>query len=207
MAKMVSYFNAMGGGKTTILLQVCYNYEKNNHKVILIKPYVDTKGANKVSSRLNIERPVDILLKENESLLEKYYNTILNSKVIIVDESQFLTPEQVSELWAITKELDITVITYGLKTNFKGKLFLGSQAILEKADQIESLPVLPLCQCGHTAIFNGRKKNGIFIFDGEDIIIDGSDEEIEYESLCGECFYQEMRKQQIGITKKLKRIK
>ncbi|MCI8394623.1 MAG: thymidine kinase [Bacilli bacterium] len=200
MAYLTSFFSSMGGGKTTLLLQVCYNYEQNNQKVILIKPEIDTKANDKVLSRLKLERKVDILLKANESLLENYFETIKDSDVIVVDEGQFLKKNQVLELWAITKEWNIPVITYGLKTNFKGELFLGTQELIAKADHISDLPLMPICRCGKKGCYNARKVNGSFTFEGEEVVIDGALDNVEYVSLCGECYYAEMRKQNIGIA-------
>lgn len=208
MAKMTSFFSAMSGGKTTILLQICYNYELNHKNILLIKPKIDTKGGQNVSSRLNLERPVDILLASNESLLTCYYEQIKDSEVIIVDEAQFLSGHQVQELWAISKELDLPVIALCLKANFRGELFPGTQELFAKSDVIEELPVLPVCRCGAKARFNARKVDGKFVFEGPDVLIDdGSHKEVEYCPLCGKCYYEEMKKQNFGVAKIMARAR
>jgi thymidine kinase len=122
--------------------------------------------------------------------------------VLVVDEAQFLTPLQVKELWAISKELDKPVLAFGLRGNFQGELFLGTKMLFALSDVIEDLPVLPICRCGKKAIHNARKVNGQFVFEGEEVIIDdGKSSEVEYQPLCGQCFYEEMKKQGVGIAR------
>ena len=137
MAKLYFRFGAMNCGKTTALLQVAHNYEEKGMKIILIKPLVDKKGDKNISSRLGIERKVDILLDSNEKL--KDVLDLNGISCILVDEVQFMTKEQIKELWCIAKLKDIPVICYGLKTNFKGKLFEGSKAVIELADELDEL--------------------------------------------------------------------
>ena len=96
MAKLMVYFSAMSGGKTTTLLQAAYNYNLKDQKCLIIKPKVDTKGDDKIVSRLGLERKVDILLDNNESIYDdKYREEIYAADVILVDEAQFLTEKQV----------------------------------------------------------------------------------------------------------------
>ena len=105
-----------------------------------------------------------------------------------MDEAQFLTPDQISQLYSVAKEDDISVICYGLRTDFRTQLFPGSQRLFEVADNIEKLPTL--CFCGSQAEFNTRKVNGNYIFTGDQVAIDGEDE-VEYDSLCGSCYVRE----------------
>lgn len=184
MAKMYFRFGSMNCGKTTALLQVAHNYEEKGMNVLLIKPAVDKKGDNKIVSRLGIERIVDILLDYNEKL--KDILKLDNINCILVDEVQFMTKEQIKELWIIAKQKDIPVICYGLKTNFKGKLFEGSKAVIELADELEEL--ITICKCGKRAKFNARVINGKFVKSGEEVAIDGID--AKYEPLCGKCYIE-----------------
>ena len=119
MAKLYFRYGVMGCGKTTMLLQVIYNYKKNNLNCVLVKPKIDKKGDNKIVSRLGIDREVDVLLDKENLLSEEI--KLENIKCIVVDEAQFLTVEQVKDLWLISKLRDIPVICYGLKTTFKEK--------------------------------------------------------------------------------------
>lgn len=194
MAKMYFRFGAMNCGKTTALLQVAHNYEEKGMKVIVIKSSIDKKGDKNIVSRLGIEREVNVLIEPTESILENI--NLDNITSILVDEVQFMPRDQVKELWLISKLYDIPVICYGLKTNFKGELFEGSKAVLELADELEEL--VTICKCGKKAKFNARKVNNEFVFEGEEVAIDGI--EAEYESVCGECYIKDVMK-----IKKLKK--
>ena len=184
MAKLYFRFGAMNCGKTTALLQVAHNYEEKGMNILLIKPKIDKKGDNKIVSRLGIARKVDILVDTDESL--KNILKLDNISCILVDEVQFMSKAQIKELWIIAKTKDIPVICYGLKTNFKGKLFEGSKAVIELADELEEL--ITICKCGKRAKFNARVVNGKFVRSGEEVAIDGID--AEYEPLCGKCYIE-----------------
>lgn len=188
MAKMYFRYGAMNCGKTTALLQVAHNYEEKGLKVLIIKSKVDKKGGKNIVSRLGIEREVDILLKPEEKIIDKI--NLENLNCILVDEVQFMTPTQVKELWMISKLHDIPVICYGLKTNFKGELFVGSKPAIELADEIEELATI--CSCGKKAKFNARLINGKFVNVGDEVAIDGID--ATYEPLCGECYIKKVLK-------------
>lgn len=182
MAKLYFRYGTMGCGKTTVLLQVVYNYKKNNLNCILVKPKIDKKGDNKIVSRLGIEREVDILLEENTLLSDKL--DFKNVDSIVVDEAQFLSIDQVKDLWLISKLKDIPVICYGLKTTFKGEFFTGSKPLMELSDTLEEL--VTICSCGRKAKFNARKINGEYTLKGDEVAIDGID--ATYDALCPECY-------------------
>ena len=190
MAKMYFRFGAMNCGKTTALLQVAHNYEEKGMKVSVIKSSIDKKGDRNIVSRLGIEREVNLLIEPTESILENIDLTNIIS--ILVDEVQFMTKDQIKELWLISKLYDIPVICYGLKTNFKGELFEGSKAVLELADELEELATI--CKCGRKAKFNARKVNDEFVFEGEEVVIDGISAEYKYESVCGVCYIKDVMK-------------
>jgi len=184
MAKLYFRFGAMNCGKTTALLQVAHNYEEKGMNILLIKPKVDKKGEDKIVSRLGIERKVDILLDSKEKL--KDILNLDNINCILVDEVQFMTKEQIKELWMIAKLKDIPVICYGLKTNFKSELFKGSKPIIELADELDEL--ITICKCGKRAKFNARVVNGKYEKVGQEVAIDGID--AKYEPLCGKCYIE-----------------
>lgn len=193
MSNMYFRHGAMNCGKSTKLLQVAHNYEEQGMKILLIKPSIDKKAGEKVSSRIGIERKVDLLLMPNETIRENLLNGNIsfdNLSCILVDEAQFLTKEQVNELWVISKLCDLPVICYGLKTNFKGELFEGSKALLEKCDKIEESSTI--CKCGKKARFNARLENGEYVLEGNEVAIDGL--EATYESLCGKCYIEKVLK-------------
>lgn len=186
MSKLYFRFGAMNCGKTTALIQVAHNYKENNKNVIIIKPSIDTKGGERIDSRIGVQHDVDILIKPDESFEGYFDNWNNNVDCILVDEAQFLSPSQVEELWTCTKLFEIPVICYGLKTNFKSELFDGSKRLIELADSIEEMPTI--CECGKKARYNARFVNGYFAKSGDSVVIDGSKDNVEYRPLCGKCF-------------------
>ena len=188
MANLVFRYGAMGSSKTAALLMVAYNYKEKGMDVKVIKPKVDKKGDNNVVSRIGLEREVDIILDKDDCIPDCDFFS--STKCILVDEAQFLTSEQIKELFVITKAYDIPVVCYGLKTNFKGELFEGSKALFELADKIEELTTI--CSCGKKARFNARIENDNYVLSGEEIAIDNID--AKYESLCGKCFLTKVLK-------------
>ena len=191
MAKFHFRYGAMNAGKSTILLQTAYNYEEKGKKVVVLKPSVDTKGDEKIVSRIGLERKVDYLIGDNDSIISKLGDNISSFSCILVDEAQFLKRKQVDELFYISKIMDIPVIAFGLRTDFKSNGFEGSIRLLELADALEEMPTI--CRCGKKARFNARKVDGKFTFDGDSIVIDDTSD-VSYESLCGACYIEEQEK-------------
>ena len=190
MSKLYFRYGAMGSGKSAALLQVAYNYNEKGMYVILMKPQIDTKAENKISSRIGIERAVDILIPRDSGIIELIPDT-KKPHAIIVDESQFLTSDQVDELYFISKIYDIPVLCYGLRCDFQMKGFEGSTRLLEIADDIEEMKTI--CKCGNKATQNIRLVNGEPTFEGEQIVIDDHTK-VEYEGVCGNCYLQLRRR-------------
>lgn len=189
MSKLYFRYGAMNSGKSTHLMQVAYNYEERGMNVILLKPYTDTKGGEKLVSRLGVERKVDLVIKENDSILKEfnlYKSENGHVNCILVDEVQFLKGNQIDELFEIAVVQNVPVICYGLRTDFKMQGFEGSNRLLLLAHSIEEMKTI--CKCGRKAILNGRKINNKFVFEGEQVAIDNVDN-VEYESLCGHCYF------------------
>lgn len=195
MAKLYFRYGAMNCGKSTAIIQVAYNYEEQNRKIWLMKPSIDTKGDNKVENRSGLKREVDMLVTPDCNILEKV-PFFLEEKIdaILVDEAQFLKPKQVDELYEITKLVGIPVLCYGLRCDFRMVGFPGSTRLLEIADDIEELK--NICMCGRKATQNLRKENGIPVFTGEQVVIDGAKENTKYEPVCGKC-YLELKKERM----------
>ena len=190
MSKLYFRYGAMNSGKSTHLMQVAYNYEERGMKVILIKPFTDTKGGEKLVSRLGVERKVDFVIYEEDNILEKikrYKEANGNVDCILVDEAQFLKSGQIDNLFEIAVVLDIPVICYGLRTDFRMQGFEGSMRLLLLAHSIEEMKTI--CKCGRKAVLNGRKLDNSFVFEGEQVAIDNVNN-IEYESLCGHCYFK-----------------
>ncbi|EDS78231.1 thymidine kinase [Clostridium botulinum C str. Eklund] len=190
MSKLYFRYGAMNSGKSTNLMQVAHNYEERGMKVIVIKPKTDSKGGDKVVSRLGVTRKVDMLLESNENAYEKVKDICnKNGEIncVLVDEVQFLKKEQIDQLLEIAVKLDIPTICYGLRTDFQMNGFEGSIRLLLLAHSIEELKTI--CSCGKKALLNGRKINGQFVFEGKQVAIDKEDD-VEYESLCPKCYFQ-----------------
>lgn len=189
MSKLYFKYGAMNSGKSTILLQIAHNYEELGYKVLIAKPKFDTKGGNKITSRLGVEREADILWEAGDEISFDNFN-LSQYGALLVDEAQFLTAEQVDYLdRVVAKGLDIPVLCFGLRTDFKGKGFEGSSRLLEIAESLEEIKTL--CRCGKKATRHLRKVGQIVDFDGDQIMID-DDLAVEYLSVCGDCFYKEM---------------
>lgn len=187
MAKLYFRYGAMNSGKSTLLLQTAYNYQERGMNVILMKPSKDKKADESVQSRLGVERKVDYLIDDDTSILEIVSN-LDNISCILVDEAQFLNPNQVDELLRVTIDYDIPVICYGIRTDFKTNGFKGSIRLLEIAHSIEEMKTI--CRCGNKATFNARFINGKLSFEGEQLAIDGFDN-VTYEAMCPKCYYEQ----------------
>jgi len=190
VAKLYFRYGAMNCGKSTALIQVDYNYRERNMKTLIIKPETDTKGSDKVISRLDVERTADILAAGGDNLyvmIENWQREKGPVHCVLVDEAQFLTPPQVDQLFEVAVIKDIPVICYGLRTDFLLNGFEGSARLLLMAHSIEELKTI--CKCGQKAIANGRKVDGRFVFEGEQVAIEG-EANVEYESLCARCYFK-----------------
>lgn len=190
MAKLHFKYGAMNSGKTDILIKTAYNYTERGLNVIVVKPSIDTKGGKTVVTRAGGRRDVDILISPKSNVqneIRKYTANRDLSKIhcILVDEAQLLTENQIDQLFNIAKHDNISVIAYGLRTDFLSSLFAGSKRLLALADNIEKIPTM--CRCGSQAEFNCRKIDNQFVFSGNQIAIDG-ESDITYESLCGVCY-------------------
>lgn len=190
MSKLYFRYGAMNSGKSTHLMQVAHNYEERGMHVVLIKPSTDKKGGEKLVSRLGVERKVDLVIYQEDDIFDKikrYVEVVNGIDCILVDEVQFLKKNQIDELFKVAVILDIPVICYGLRTDFRSEGFEGSTRLLLMAHSIEEMKTI--CKCGRKALLNGRKINGKFVFEGEQIAIDHIDN-VEYESLCGHCYFK-----------------
>lgn len=197
VAKLYYRYGAMNCGKSTALMQVAYNYEERGMKVIIAKPVIDTKDGDMISSRLGLKRKVDWIIKTDTdiyNLAKQHIESIQNIDCMLIDEVQFLTSRQIDELFKIAIDLSIPVICYGIRTDFMMNGFDGSSRLLLIAHSIEELKTI--CACGRKALFNARKVNGNFIFEGEQVAIDNKND-VTYESLCGNCYVEKSKKDKI----------
>ena len=194
MSKLYFRYGAMNSGKSTNLMQVAYNYEERGMKVKIFKPQVDTKGGNRLVSRLGVVREADFSVRTHDDLYEVTEKWIQNEgkiHCILVDEVQFLKAEQIDQLLKVAIVLKVPVICYGLRTDFLMNGFEGSARLLLLAHSIEELKTI--CTCGKKALLNGRKLNGEFIFEGAQVAID-LEGDVEYQSLCADCYFKYRKK-------------
>ncbi|RKW69542.1 thymidine kinase [Galactobacter caseinivorans] len=201
MAKLYFRFGAMNSGKSTGLLQAAFNYEERGQRVVLAKPGVDTKGESAIISRLGVTRAVDLVIPAGGDVRALFaaiargddpaalvpHVEVDPVACLLVDEAQFLEPEQVDDLLRLAVLDDVPVLAYGIRTDFKTHAFPGAQRLLEVAHSLEELKTI--CRCGRKAIFNTRRVNGQIVFDGDQVAIDG--DEVSYESLCATCYLSE----------------
>lgn len=188
MAKLYFRYGAMGCGKTMQLLQVAFNYEERGHQVCVIKPATDTKNGTKLLTRIGPERETDFCFDRKTNLYDKIKKDYKNVHCILVDEAQFLTPVQADQLMRVTTDLNIPVMCYGLRLNFRltDGGFEGSTRLLQIAHDIEEIKTI--CECGHKATLNCRFLDDQLVTDGPDILIDDGTIDVKYRALCPACY-------------------
>lgn len=191
MGKLYFKYGAMGSSKTANLLITKFNYEEKGKKVLLIKPGTDDRdGANLVKSRVGLEAEA-MVLNTQDSVVDKFGDMISGVDVILVDEAQFFTEEQIDELHEIVIDYNIPVICYGLMTDFTTHLFTGSKRLVEIAESIQEIKTV--CECGRKATVNARMdKDGTILTAGEQIAIGGNE---LYKSMCYTCWKKAIREQ------------
>lgn len=190
MAKLYFKYGAMGSSKTAQALITKFNYEERGMTVWLIKPATDTRdGKGIVRSRIGLFSEADIITPETD-VVEAYDRTG-GTTVVVADESQFFTPEQIDGLRNLVDEREIPVLCFGLRTDFLTHLFPGSRRLLELADSISEIKTI--CECGCKATVNARiDANGRIITSGEQVFLGGSD---SYIAMCHRCWKRKIREQ------------
>ena len=194
MAKLYFKYGAMGSSKTAQALITRYNYEENDLRVWLIKPSADSRdGEAVIRSRIGLEGVAQILSPEADVL--EIFRTEQQGKcdVIIVDECQFLTEEQIDQLRAIVDEHNVPVMCFGLRTDFQCRLFAGSRRLMEVADTIQEIKTI--CDCGAKATVNARiDSEGHIVTQGEQLFLGGND---SYIAMCHKCWVRGIREHKV----------
>ena len=190
MSKLFFRYGAMNSGKSTAMLQVAHNYEERDQRVVLVKSSVDTKGNDQIVSRLGVTRTADILLSPGQDLRaalnERDTESGQDIACVLIDEAQFLTPEQVDQALAVAVLDGIPVVAFGIRTDFRTRAFPGSQRLMEVAHSLQEMKTI--CRCGSKAIFNARLGEQGIIREGDQVMIDG--EQARYEALCARCYLE-----------------
>ena len=194
MAKLYFKYGAMGSSKTAQALITKYNYEENEMSVWLIKPSADTRdGIDILRSRIGLEAKVEVITPQVD-VYERFVQTRKgHCDVIIVDECQFMTPEQIQQLRAIVDDVNIPVLCFGLRTDFLTRLFPGSQRLMELADCIEEIKTM--CDCGNKATVNARiDSDGHIVTEGAQVQLGGND---SYIAMCHRCWIRGIREKRV----------
>ena len=183
MAKLYFRYGAMGSGKTIDLLKVAYNYEERGQKVLIFTSALDNRyDVGKITTRVGLQR--EAIAINRDFNIYKYIKD-LNQKIdcVLVDEANFLTEKQVYQLSDVVDFLNIPVICYGLRSDFRLKFFEGSHPLMEIADKIEEIKTI--CECGAKATVNMRFVDGKAVTDGDQVFIGGNE---SYKAVCRKCY-------------------
>ena len=193
MAKLYFKYGAMGSSKTAQVLITKFNYEERGMKVWLIKPATDTRdGDDVIKSRIGLSERCLAISKTDDlyAIFTESYSTV---DVIIADECQFFTPEQIDIFRRIVDEHDIPVLCFGLRTDFQTKLFPGSLRLMELADAIEEIKTM--CDCGSKATVNARiDGSGHIVTEGAQVVLGGND---SYIAMCHRCYIRGIREHKV----------
>ena len=190
--KLYFYYGTMASAKTLRLLTTAYNFEENHIRILVMKPSLDVRdGDGIIRSRVGLERPCMMADKEDDLFgIVKRRDEELRAEDsrlewVLVDECQFLTEKQVEQLAKVVDKLDISVMCYGLRTDFQSRLFPGSRRLFELADDIEEIK--SSCRCGRKTSINGRFDSyGHILVEGGQVMVGGDD---LYRPLCRRCWF------------------
>ena len=181
MAQLFFKYSTMNAGKSIELIKVAYNYEERGKRVFCLTPKVDSRyGEGVIASRVGLQRTA-VAISEDMDILEVFMRENEKQPIdcVLVDEGQFLKKHHVEELVEIVDSLNVQVMVYGLKNDFKNELFEGSYYLLVYADKIEEIKTI--CWCGRKATMVARVEDGKLVKEGKQIIVGGNN---MYVSLC-----------------------
>ena len=190
MAKLYFKYGAMGSSKSAQALITQFNYEELGMSVWLIKPSTDTRdGADIIKSRIGLMRHAQIITPDQDVIKE--YEQAGKFDVIIADEAQFMTPEQIDQLRWIVDNKNVPVLCFGLRTDFLTHFFPGARRLMELADSITEIKTV--CECGHKATVNARiDGSGKIVTEGSQILLGGND---SYVAMCHKCWKKKIAQQ------------
>lgn len=189
MANLYFRFATMKSGKSTELLQINHNYNIVDLHGMLLIPEADSRSNGFITSRLGIsEQAIEFSEDDNLFDIVRDYAKSNDITYVIVDEANLITRKQAEELSDVVDFLNLDVLAYGLRTNFKLEGFGGALHLFSLADKVETISVKSLCHCGEKATVNARIVNNTLVTDGPEILIDGEDDNVQYIPLCRKCF-------------------
>ena len=190
MAKLYFKYGAMGSSKSAQALITQFNYEELGMRVWLIKPSVDTRdGADIIKTRIGLQRSARVITPE-QNIAEEYAK-LEKYDVIIADEAQFFTPEQIDQLRSLVDEENLPVLCFGLRTDFLTHFFPGARRLMELADSITEIKTV--CACGRKATVNARiDGTGRIVTEGDQVFLGGND---SYVAMCHKCWKKKISEQ------------
>ena len=191
MAKLYFKYGAMGSSKSAQALITRFNYLEQGMTVWLIKPSTDTRdGADVIRSRIGLARHAQVITPEQDII--EAYRAAGKHDVIIADEAQFFTPEQIDQLRTLVDEEDLPVLCFGLRTDFLTHFFPGARRLMELADSLTEIK--SVCACGRKATVNARiDGEGRVVTEGAQVMLGGND---SYIAMCHQCWKKKIREQQ-----------
>ena len=189
MAKLYFKYGAMGSSKTAQALITKFNYEERGMRVWLIKPATDNRdGDNIIKSRVGLEAEC-FAISKTDDILELYERESGCANVVIADECQFFTPEQIDMLRELVNARGVPVLCFGLRTDFLTRLFPGSKRLFEVADEITEIKTM--CECGRKATVTARiDKMGGIVTEGRQVFLGGND---RYIAMCHKCWRDKIK--------------
>ena len=190
MSKLYFKYGAMGSSKSAQALITKFNYEELGMMVWLIKPGTDTRdGVDVIRSRIGLKETARVIAPE-EDIIEAYH-TAGKHDVIIADEAQFFTPEQIDGLRTLVDEEDLPVLCFGLRTDFLTHFFPGAQRLMELADSLTEIKTV--CACGRKATVNARiDEQGHIVTEGSQVLLGGND---RYVAMCHKCWKDRIKRE------------
>jgi thymidine kinase len=193
--ELVFFTGTMDCGKSTLALQMDHNHAARGRGGLVFTRF-DRAGASRVSSRLGLSTPALEVDERTDFWDEVAHRRTHGQRVdyVICDEAQFYSPEQVEQLARLVDEMQVDVFAFGIATDFRTRLFPGSQRLFELADRVQVLQVEALCWCGQRATHNARTVDGVMVVEGEQVVVGDVDEpwsheagaapQVGYETLC-----------------------
>ena len=190
MAKLYFKYGAMGSSKSAQALITKFNYEELGMTVWLIKPGTDTRdGVNVIQSRIGLRETAQVIAPEDDIM--EAYHAAGRHDVIIADEAQFFTPEQIDGLRTLVDEEDLPVLCFGLRTDFLTPFFPGAQRLMELADSLTEIKTV--CACGRKATVNARiDEQGHIVTEGSQVLLGGND---RYIAMCHKCWKDRIKRE------------
>lgn len=198
MAKLHFFYGTMGSSKSLDLIRANYNYKERSMQTIVLKPVIDTRDGTEqcvVKTRAGDLRVAAEFIPSQPAVYRQFWRRLVKQltaqpiAAIFVDEAQFLSAKQVEDLWRVVHQYNVPVLCYGLKADFRSKLFTGSKRLLELADDLQE--IRSICHCGRRAKHNARVLRGKLVRHGQSVIIGDNvmNDGLYYVALCNRCYY------------------